>query len=67
MDMVIAKRPHYTSPHTPKTSLTFLSLPVLFLFAHAAGMIGLRMDVFGLWQPQAHSGMWVQETEIESV
>lgn len=38
-----------------KTSLTFFSLPVLFLFAHAAGMVGLRVVAFWLWQPQAHS------------
>lgn len=29
-----------------KTSLTFFSLPVLFLFAHAAGMVGLRVVAF---------------------
>lgn len=38
-----------------QTSLTFFSLPVLFLFAHAAGMVGLRVVAFWLWQPQAHS------------
>lgn len=34
------------SPPSLKTSLTFLSLPVLFLFAHAAGMVCLRVVVF---------------------
>lgn len=29
-----------------KTSLTFFGLPVLFLFAHAAGVIGLRVVAF---------------------
>jgi len=29
-----------------KTALTFFSLPVLFLFAHAAGVIRLRVVVF---------------------
>lgn len=33
-------------PRSLKTSLTFLSLPVLFLFAHAAGMVCLRVAVF---------------------
>lgn len=32
--------------YSPKTRLTFLNLPVLFLFAHAAGMIRLRITVF---------------------
>lgn len=41
-----------------KTSLTFLSLPVLFLFAHAAGKVGLWVVAFWLWQPQAHSEEW---------
>ena len=49
--------------HTRLLIFTFLSLPVLFLFAHAAGMSGLLMEVFGLWQPQAHSGMRVPETQ----
>lgn len=42
MEMLIASRLYLP----PKTSLTFLSLPVLFLFAHAAGMVGLRVAVF---------------------